>query len=147
VYSSLLVGLALSVGAPAIKEKEPAKPASIVGEWTGEKATMGGMDLPVPAGGIAMTFTEDGKLIIREGKRDTKESGSYKLDAKKDPAEIDLMPPADKKDPTIAGIYKIDGDTLTLAFTRGAPGDPRPTKFESPAGSAVMLMTLKREKK
>jgi uncharacterized protein (TIGR03067 family) len=147
VYSSLLVGLALTVGAPAVKEKEPAKSASIVGEWTGEKAVVGGKELPVPEGGVAMTFTEDGKLIVREGKVERTENGSYKIDAKKDPAEIDLMPPADKKDPTIAGIYKVDGDTLTLAFTRGAPGGARPTKFESPADSPIMVLTLKRAKK
>ena len=52
-----------------VKEKEPAKTPSIVGEWTGEKAVVGGMELPVPKGGISMTFTDDGKLIIREGKR------------------------------------------------------------------------------
>ena len=42
---------------------------------------------------------------------------------------------------------KVDGDTLTLAFARGAPGAARPTKFESPEGSEIMVMTLKRAKK
>ncbi|HEX3152581.1 MAG TPA: TIGR03067 domain-containing protein [Gemmataceae bacterium] len=143
---SLLLGLALAVGAPAVKDKEPAKP-SIVGMWEGEKAVAGGKELPVPPGGISFTFEEDGKLHIREGKRDKMDTGSYKLDPKKDPAEIDLMPPADKKEPIVSGIYKIDGDTMTLAFSRGAPGGARPTKFESPEGSEVIVMTLKRVKK
>lgn len=146
MYSSLLVGLAIAVGAPAVKEP-PAKAPSIVGQWTGEKAVAGGKELPVPAGGISFTFEEDGKLHIREGMRDKVDTGSYKLDAKKDPAEIDLMPPADKKEPVVSGIYKLDGDTLTFAFSRGAPGGARPTKFESPEGSEVIVMTLKRVKK
>ena len=144
MYSSLLVGLAVSVAAP-MKDKKDAP--SIVGEWVGEKAVAGGKDLPVPEGGVGFTFTEDGKLQVREGKREKPDGGTYKVDPKKDPAEIDLMPPADKKEPPVHGIYKLDGDTLTLAFSRGNPAAGRPTKFESPEGSDVVVITLKRAKK
>ena len=109
---------------------------------------IGGKELPVPEGGVGITFSEDGKMTVHEGNRETKETGTYKVDAKKNPAEIDMIPPADKKEPTIAGIYKIDGDTLMLAFERGnRVAATRPTKFESPEGSAVMVITLKRVKK
>jgi uncharacterized protein (TIGR03067 family) len=144
--TTLLVGLALAVGAPGLKD-EPKKEASIVGEWVGVKATAGGKDRPVPAGGISFTFTADGKFIVKEGKKEKPDEGTYKLDAKKDPAEIDIMPPAEReKQGKIEGIYKLDGDELQLCFGRG-PGAERPKKFESPEGSAVMLMTLKRAKK
>ena len=148
MYASLVVGLALAVGAPAAKDP-PKKDAGIVGEWVGEKATAGGKERPVPAGGITFTFTADGKFIVREGKREKPDEGSYKADSTKDPAEIDIMPPADKPGrPTIKGIYKVDGDTLTLCFGRGdKDAADRPTKFESPEGSNVMVMTLKRAKK
>jgi uncharacterized protein (TIGR03067 family) len=144
--SSLLIGLALAVGAPA--KDSPAKDGpGIVGEWVGEKAVAGGKELPVPKGGIAFTFTADGKLTVREGEREKADTGTYKADPKKDPAELDIVPPADKKEPTVQGIYKVDGDTLTLCFARGKAGAARPTKFEAPEGSDVIMITLKRVKK
>lgn len=136
--------LALTVAAPGKKDAD-AKEASIVGAWAGEKAVAGGQEKPVPEGGITFTFTADGKLTVKEGPREKPDTGSYKLDPKKDPPEIDIIPPEDKKDPPLLGIYKLDGDTLTLCFSHGKGG--RPTKFESPEGSDTIVMTLKRVKK
>jgi len=141
--ASVLI-LALVVAAPAKKDSD-AKEASIVGEWAGEKAVAGGQEKPVPEGGITFTFAADGKLTVKEGPREKPDTGSYKLDPKKDPSEIDIIPPLEKKDPPIAGIYKLDGDTLTLCFSKGKGG--RPTKFESPEGSDTIVMTLKRVKR
>jgi uncharacterized protein (TIGR03067 family) len=145
MFPSLLVGLAISVGAPG---KDPAAkdPPSLVGEWVGEKAVAGGKERPVPEGGITFTFAADGKLTVKEGKRDKNDTGTYKADPKKAPAEVDIIPPEDKKEPTVLGIYKLDGDTLTLCFGRGKEGS-RPTKFESPEGSQTIVITLKRVKK
>jgi uncharacterized protein (TIGR03067 family) len=145
MYSSLLVGLALAVGAPG-KDPTGKDPPSIVGEWVGEKAVAGGKEQPVPAGGITFTFTADGKMTVKEGSRDKSDTGTYKTDAKKEPAEIDIIPPEDKKEPTVLGIYKLDGETLTLCFGRGKEGS-RPTKFESAEGSQTIVITLKRAKK
>jgi uncharacterized protein (TIGR03067 family) len=124
----------------------PKKESTIVGEWTGEKATRGGQDRPVPEGGIRFTFTADGKLTVKEGNREPKDGATYKVNTKKEPAEIDIIPPEGKDEPTIEGIFKIEGDTLTICITRGKGGE-RPTKFESPEGSQTMLMIFKRAKK
>jgi uncharacterized protein (TIGR03067 family) len=147
MHATLLVSLAVAVGAPGVKEV-PKKEPSLVGEWVGEKATAGGKDRPVPAGGIKFTFTADGKFTVHEGKREKPDEGTYKADTKKDPAEIDIFPPAEKAGRgTVRGIFKVEGDTLTLCFAGGKDDAQRPTKFESPADSNVMLMTLKRAKK
>src|SRR5947209_1529799 len=123
MYSSVLLGLAVTVGAPVTKEKEPPKKEpAIVGEWEGVKAVAGGKDMPVPEGGIRFEFTADGKLIIHEGKKDRPDTGTYTVDTKKDPAELDMIPPMDKKvaaPPNIPGIFKVEGDTLTLCFAKG----------------------------
>ena len=74
MFASLLVGLAVTVGAQDKKDPPakdpPAKDAPIVGEWVGEKAVAGGMERPVPAGGITFKFGADGSLSVTEGKRE-----------------------------------------------------------------------------
>jgi uncharacterized protein (TIGR03067 family) len=141
-----MLGLALTVAAPAPKAEAKKDPASPVGTWVGVKALAGGKELPVPPEGIEFTMTADGVLHVNEGGRKKADTGTYKIDPKKDPAEIDLIPPPTEKEGTILGIYKVEGDMLTLCFGRGKGGaGERPKKFESPEGAEVMLMTLKRK--
>lgn len=141
--NAVLIGLALAVGAPATKEAPKKDAPSIVGEWIPTNAVRGGKPDNPPAG-TSITFLADGKVIFKEGKRDKAEEGTYKIDSKKDPAEIDLVPPAAEKGPNIVGIYKLEKDTLTICIAMG--GD-RPKKFESPEGAQVMLITMERKKK
>ena len=84
----------------------------------------------------------DGK-ILTVGK---KEQVDYKLDAKTDPPSIDLIPPKAEKEGSLQGIHKLEGDTLMICFPKGGRSE-RPKKFESPADSNIVLMTLKRAKK
>jgi hypothetical protein len=58
------------------------------------------------------------------------------------PAEIDLVPDAAVKETTMLGIFKLDGDTLTLVYAAGE----RPKKFESPGFTQTWLIVLKRAK-
>lgn len=141
--TSLLLGLALAVGAPAKKDAPAKDPPSLVGEWVGESGMRGGMPDNPPAG-ASITFTADGKVLLKEGPDRKPEMGTYNADPKKNPAEIDITPPPEEKDANLVGIYKIDGDTLTLCFSMGGE---RPREFVSPAGSEIMLITCKRAKK
>jgi uncharacterized protein (TIGR03067 family) len=140
--AAVLFGVALAVAAPGDKEAPKKETPTLVGEWDGEKAVRGGKERPVPAGGITVTFKADGKMLFKEG-NNSAEDGSYKADAKKEPAEIDISPPGEG---TLVGIYKLDGDTLTICLSEKGSTD-RPTKFESPEGTNVMLITLKRIKR
>jgi uncharacterized protein (TIGR03067 family) len=138
-----MIGLAVAVAAPAAKDAPKKEPPSLVGEWAAESGVQGGKpDNPPP--GTTITFTADGKAIMKEGKRERGEDATYKSDPKKNPSEIDLMPPSADKGPNILGIYKIEGDTLTMCISMEGE---RPKEFASPAGSRVMLITCKRVKK
>jgi uncharacterized protein (TIGR03067 family) len=143
MYSSFLVGLALTIGAPTVKDPPNKDAPSIVGEWIGETAISGGKQRPAPEKGFVMKFSADGTLSLKDDGRDRPDV-PYKLDAKKTPAEIDIVPP--KGEETMIGIYKIEGDTLTICLTGGKDA-ARPTKFESPEGAMTVLITLKRAKK
>jgi uncharacterized protein (TIGR03067 family) len=143
MQTSFVVGLALVLAAPGTKDAPKKEPPTIVGEWVGESGIRGGKpDNPPP--GTTITFTKDGKLLMKEGGAEKSHEGTYTADPKKDPAEIDLVPPATEKGPTIQAIYKIEGDTLTMCFSMGGE---RPKSFDSPAGSQIMLVTCKRAKK
>ena len=98
----------------------------------------------MPPAGTSIAFTADGKVRLREGKQEKVEEGTYKIDAKKDPPEIDIVPPDKDKGPPVIGIYRFEKDTLILCIIMGTD---RPKKFESPEGSEVMLITLQRVKK
>jgi uncharacterized protein (TIGR03067 family) len=145
MYSTFLVGMALVVAAPGPKVVPKKEVPAILGSWNLEKAELGGMALPPGAASeqISLTFAEDGTIIARKNGKEEPGPSRFTHDPKKSPAEIDLTegrPGA--KEMTIKGIYKIDGETLTICMT---PEGARPTTFES-AGQSI-IMTFKRMKK
>jgi uncharacterized protein (TIGR03067 family) len=71
-------------------------------------------------------------------------AGKFTLDASKSPRQIDFvfeMP----KGLQMKGIYKIEGDKLTLCYA--GPKGERPAAFESKEESGVTLTVWVREKK
>jgi uncharacterized protein (TIGR03067 family) len=137
MQASLLIGLALAVGAPGPKDAK-TDPPKIEGNWVAESYVLGGKDDGRDKG-VVFTFA-DGKI-----KRGSQEEVAYAVNPKTDPPQIELTPVKGKQ-AAIPGIYKIDGDTLVLCFTKGSSAE-RPTKFESPDGSRIVLFTFKRQKK
>jgi uncharacterized protein (TIGR03067 family) len=69
------------------------------------------------------------------------------LDGTKQPKSLTIseFPYSDKsrKRRQSLGIYKLDGNRLTLAYHQG---EPRPEKFESKPGSGVTLLVLEKKK-
>ena len=85
-----------------------------------------------------------GRVHIYKGRRfhlDT-DGGSeeFRIDEQSSPKRIDFD---DGRLPLIQGIYKLDGDRLTVCT--GAPGKRRPTDFATSLGSRSILTILVRQ--
>jgi uncharacterized protein (TIGR03067 family) len=132
--SQVLVALALVVAAPGPKDKPAA--LDLAGEWEITAYILGGKEVPSCD---HFRFATDGTATIFGPPPEEKCVGEYTLNLKRSPATVDIVFPGAMG--AIFGIVKREGDDLVLCF---GPTDARPTKFESPAGSGVRLLTLKR---
>jgi uncharacterized protein (TIGR03067 family) len=132
----LFLGIALSIAAPAAKEK-PKELPKIEGDWVvesieGDKA---------PPETVTMRF-KDGKVAILAGKRE-EPGANITVDFRLKPATIDIRPDNAPAEVVVRGIIEINGDTMKLCFTK--KGD-RPTEFKGDAANRIALITLKRLK-
>ncbi len=140
-----IVGLALAVGAPGVKD--PPKKAdvpAIVGEWEATELVAGGRLLtPAQLAEVkcGFEFTADGKVKARL-RGETRE-GTYTTAPGKEPAELDFL--TGKAQEPKQAIFRIDKGALTICFVDGKGA--RPTKFESTAGTRTLLVTFKRAEK
>jgi uncharacterized protein (TIGR03067 family) len=75
------------------------------------------------------------------------EEGTVKLDPSQNLPTINLaITEGNDKGKEQLGIYKIDGDSITMCFARPGVKD-RPTDFTSTADNSNILVTIKRQKK
>lgn len=132
------------LAAAAVASAQPADEfKATAGKWTVRKATISGKDFTAAFKGMELTLAADGgyKLVFN-GETDT---GTVTVDATKTPRQMDIVgkvgPNAGK---TIRTIYKLDGDTMTVCYELG--DGPRPTAFESKAGTKVFLAEYTRAK-
>jgi uncharacterized protein (TIGR03067 family) len=130
--------LVLTVGAISADDKKV-----LDGKWVIETVTRDGkVD---DAYTNATRVHEAGKytMTAAEGKKLPTTDGLYTIDSEK--KTIDMKPAGGRyKDKTLVGIFKLDGDTLTIAFAE--PGKERPKDYESKEGSGVVLAVMKKAK-
>jgi uncharacterized protein (TIGR03067 family) len=77
---------------------------------------------------LESTWTQNGQPITSDGL-----TAMIKVDASTSPAAIDFI---SRQGGTIRAIWKVEGDSLTVAVTPGNPG-LRPTNFAPSAGVQV----------
>ena len=141
--ATVLLGLALAVGAPALKEKD--RPATLAGEWEVVERTVGGKPTPPGTTPNRWVFNPDGSRSIIGAKGNQLISGTYTSDPKA--GTLDLLStgaPGALEVPYLCR-FTVDGDTLTLAV--GWQTEPRPEALESSPGSKCTLYVMKRVKK
>jgi len=135
---------ALVIGAPALKDR-PKAGGHVVGDWVLARWVIDGQDLPLPATRWAYRFTPDGRVFTAAESRVPAETGTYRVDPDEVPARIDLLSAPSPTGRLTPGIYRVEGDTLTLCLWVGrATEAERPTRFAAPAGSGAVLLILKR---
>jgi len=136
---------AFALSAPVLKDP-PKKELKLASDWVVESQVTNGRPLKSKIE-RRYIFSADGKWTMTTNKTKVTPdlTRTFTIDNKNKPAAIDmkLLPTATTT--AYTGIVKIEGDTMTICYSRN--GDERPTKFESPEGSTVILIVMKRVKK
>jgi uncharacterized protein (TIGR03067 family) len=135
----VMASMVLLVGGFCAGEDKKDDKDQLQGEWVVASAEIAGKK----SEGL-----KDKKLVVKGDEWTPPTGGTlkfkFKLDAAKNPKQLDLMADVDGNEQTWPAIYKIEGDTLTFCRSAG-PGGERPTEFKS--GPEATLMVFKRAKK
>jgi hypothetical protein len=88
--------------------------------------------------GLEFVFLADGKMALSNG-AGLYRQGSFETDPKAGTIRYDLGPLPEKglAHCKFLGIFRVEGDSLTLACAEEADGAP--TEFASPKGSKILL--------
>jgi RNA polymerase sigma factor (sigma-70 family) len=103
------------------KDEAPKDEEKILGTWALVSFEEGGQKAPEERiKGVEVTFTADGKMISKQGGKE--QEFTYKLSPAQTPKEFSGT---NAQGRTVLGIYKFDGDTLTVCCDRsgGCPSE------------------------
>jgi uncharacterized protein (TIGR03067 family) len=137
------------VGATVDEKVKAEELALLAGTWVYERQVVEGREIPI-AEMSKSNIVIRGNLLTRDvyradGKQLIPVKSTIWIDPTINPKQIDddaAMPIGTSRRP---GIYQLDGDRLTLCYDN--TGGTRPTKFESPSGSSLVLSVLRRQGK
>jgi uncharacterized protein (TIGR03067 family) len=138
----------LLLGTASLVADDDAKKAldALQGTWQLDSFSVDGMKAPAD-------FVKEVKFTVKNNKYSLTikgqeaESGTIKLDPSKKPKTIDLdIARGNDKGKKQAGIYTLEGDTLTFCLAKPGEAD-RPAKLESTKESKTVLSVMKRDKK
>ena len=112
------------------------------GTWIATSSTFDGLKAPDEiARSIQRIVTENHVVWERQGRRFA--GTTIELDPTRDPKNIDVIPDGGRnRGERVLGIYKLDGERLTICMARA--GQPRPREFKAEKGSGWTLQTFER---
>ena len=135
MYPTLLLGTALAVAAPGLKDRPKSDP--LVGVWQQESIGLDGKVAP-ELGDRRWEFTADGKhMRYRGAEKVWAEGVPYVVDPKAEPKALDMG--------RALAVYKVEGDTLTVCVAQNEL-KTRPTSFDMLKNSNTALYVFKRLK-
>lgn len=117
-------------------------PDELRGTWALVSSIKNG-ETVVPEGVEGTRVNFDGKEYQLTRAGEVLERGTYAIDARKDPREIDVKPSQGKdKGKTIRGIFRCEGKTLKACV--GEPDAARPSDFDARTNKAHMEFQYRR---
>jgi uncharacterized protein (TIGR03067 family) len=129
---------ALSMIATAAAAQEPLQ-----GAWTALEAERNGAAAPDLVGHRLRFDGEAFEIAGPDGAPIY--AGSFRTDPAAEPAAIDFVNTAgEAAGVTWAGIWRLDGTTLTIVDNAPDPSRPRPADFAAPAASGYVMVTFRR---
>ena len=118
---------------------------ALEGNWVATQAETNGAASPAVVGHRLSFSGARFEIKSKDGK--TVYAGTVRTDAKARPAAIDFAHTLGAlKGKAWKGIYKLDGDTLTVCDNAADMAKGRPAAFESKSGSGYVLLTFVRAK-
>jgi uncharacterized protein (TIGR03067 family) len=147
-FAPLTAALALFVtSAPSLAQDEDpaaAERAKFAGTWAIVSGEQDGQRIPVAAfEGQTLVFDGDRYYVKRNG--ETIEQGTFVVDPTKSPRTIELRIEQGKdKDQSQVGIYRLEGDSLRIAFARAGEKE-RPARFMTEPDSETFIVELERQ--
>ena len=145
MHSYLALGSLMIAAAATADDGNQQEVSKLAGTWTCTAATNDGKPLPEETvKSLKLTLTEAGGYKTELAGQVLFDS-TFKIDPGKQPRQIDMIATeGENKGKAGLGIYRLEGDVLTLCYTM--PGKDRPKDFQSTAGSAAILAVWSRIK-
>jgi uncharacterized protein (TIGR03067 family) len=132
----------LAPAAPRLKEKEPTVPP-LFGEWLRVDHIQAGTPVAPDREPHHQVFKADGEWQYTYGNRpDGTKGKNFTVDLKQNPPTIDISLNVGKAH--YRGVYKVEGDTLTLCLVTG--DTERPKNFASTADQPTTVWVFKKVK-
>jgi uncharacterized protein (TIGR03067 family) len=139
-----VVAAVVAAPAPLPRREAPARPASLLGTWKQKSITYQSTDLTEANAPHKLHWVvkADTITIFSVGKQN-RGSWTYQIDTSRSPVTLDLTVTGSRT--TYPGIYKVEGDTLTVLL-QNLPdqGQPRPSDFDQRTAVGVACYVFER---